>query len=284
MQFAGRAACCIVAEDVTRRKRQANKALAAQRMEGLGRLAAGLAHDFNNLLAVIVSYSDFIAEDIERAARGPDGEVWLSIQEDIGEIQSAAGRANRITEGLLAFATRAAANPQVFDPNGLIEDLHPVLRRTVGDHVAVRLELGAAVRRVNLDPGQLEQVLLNLVVNAGEAMPDGGALVIETTDVELDDDDAARHGPIDPGAYVGLRVRDSGVGLGADTLARAFEPFFTTKPAGDGAGLGLATVYGLVTGAGGTVWIESERSDGTTVTALFPAAAETASVDVPTGT
>ena len=180
--------------------------------------------------------------------------------------------------------TRAAANPQVFDPNGLIEDLHPVLRRTVGDHVAVRLELGAAVRRVHLDPGHLEQVLLNLVVNVGEAMPDGGALVIETTDVELDDDDAARHGPIDPGAYVGLRVRDSGVGLGADTLARAFEPFFTTKPAGDGAGLGLATVYGLVTGAGGTVWIESERSDGTTVTALFPAAAETASVDVPTGT
>jgi two-component system cell cycle sensor histidine kinase/response regulator CckA len=240
-----------------------------QRLESLGQLAGGVAHDFNNLLAVILNYAAFITE--EAGADNPDAGA---IAGDSEQITRAAVRGSELTRQLLAFARREVVRPRVLDLNQVIGDVEQMLRRLLGEHVLLSTRLAAAVPPVKADPGQLEQVLVNLAVNARDAMPGGGALVIDTAPVTVDDDYAAHHTGIRPGRHVRIRVSDTGEGMPADVIDRAFEPFYTTKPSGEGTGLGLATVYGIVTQAGGTVNLYSEPGMGTTVQILLPVTEE----------
>jgi CheY-like chemotaxis protein len=234
----------------------------SQRLESLGQLAGGIAHDFNNLLAVILGYASFI----ER--RAPDGS---DDERDVGEIRKAGERATRLTHQLLAFARRETVRPRVLDLTGVVLEMEQLLRRTLGEHVELETALAADLWPIMADYGQLEQVLVNLAINARDAMPGGGTLTLDTENVDADDAYVSARAGLAPGRYVRLRVSDTGTGMTPDVAARAFEPFFTTKPKGQGTGLGLATIYGIVTGAGGHVQIYSEPGLGTTFTVLLPA-------------
>jgi two-component system, cell cycle sensor histidine kinase and response regulator CckA len=253
------------------RERIQNQLHQAQRLESLGQLAGGIAHDFNNLLAVIINYAEFIASDLD-AASGSDGdERWRNTREDVEQISLAGARAAHLTHQLLAFARREVVQPEVVDVNDVVSDVEQLLRRTLGEHVELHSSLGANLRSVLIDPGQLEQILVNLAINARDAMPDGGALRIDTANVDIDEGYAASRPELSPGPHVRLRVSDTGVGMPPETVRRAFDPFFTTKPPGQGTGLGLATVYGIVQQAGGRAQIYSEPDVGTTFTVLLPA-------------
>jgi PAS domain S-box-containing protein len=241
----------------------------AQRLESLGQLAGGVAHDFNNLLAVIVNYIDFIAEDVAAADTREPGQ-WDSTRNDIQQVQRAADRAVRLTRQLLTFGRRDVAQPEVLDLTHVVGEMEPFLRRSLGEHVQLVTCFTEGVWPVLADPGQIEQVLVNLAVNARDAMPGGGILTIDTDNIELDDAASSRYPGTTPGAYVRLRVSDTGVGMTKDVAERAFEPFFTSKPKGSGTGLGLATVYGIVSQAGGQVQIYSEPGQGTTVSVVLP--------------
>ncbi len=243
----------------------------AQRLESLGELAGGIAHDFNNLLAVIINYAAFVAHDLESAAQLPGGSKWHGTLEDIEQIRRASERAANLTRQLLAFARRDVVQPEVVDVNVVVADVEQLLRRTIGEHVELISSLEPDLWSVLMDPGQLEQVLVNLAINARDAMPDGGRLTIDTASVEIDELYSSGDFEIPPGPYVRLRIADTGGGMPEDVLARAFDPFFTTKPPGQGTGLGLATVFGIVTQAGGHVHIYSEQGIGTTLTTLLPA-------------
>jgi two-component system, cell cycle sensor histidine kinase and response regulator CckA len=252
------------------RERLQNQLHQAQRLESLGQLAGGIAHDFNNLLAVIINYAAFVADDLlEAAARTEDGR--RAMREDVKQISSAAERAAHLTHQLLAFARREVVQPAVVDVNDVVSDVEQLLRRTLGEHVELHSSLAADLRAVLIDPGQLEQILVNLAVNARDAMPDGGTLRIDTANMDIDERYAASRPELSPGPHVRLRVSDSGVGMAPETVQRAFDPFFTTKPPGQGTGLGLATVYGIVQQAGGRSQIYSEPDVGTTFTVLLPA-------------
>jgi PAS domain S-box-containing protein len=233
----------------------------AQRLETVGHLAGGIAHDFNNLLAVILNYADFLAEQL------PEGQM----RQDVDEIQRAASRAAELTRQLLIFARREVVKPELLELNAVVSGVEKVLRRTIGENVEFVTVLAPLLPSVRADPGQLEQVFLNLAVNARDAMPAGGRLVVETSDVTLDADYADEHPGVTPGRYVRLSVSDTGSGMSPEVVGRAFEPFFTTKPSGQGTGLGLATVYGIVTQAGGNVRIYSEPGHGTLVSIHIPA-------------
>jgi PAS domain S-box-containing protein len=253
------------------RERLQNKLHQAHRLESLGELAGGIAHDFNNLLAVIVNYAAFIANDLEAAA-GIDGdERWHGTREDVEQIRLAGERAAHLTHQLLAFARREVVQPDVVHVNDVVSSVEQLLRRTLGEHVELHSSLAEDLYPVLVDPGQLEQILVNLAVNARDAMPEGGTLRIDTSNVEIEEGYAETHPDLSPGLYVRLRVSDTGVGMPPDTVHRAFDPFFTTKPAGQGTGLGLATVYGIVQQAGGRAQIYSEPDIGTTFTVLLPA-------------
>jgi PAS domain S-box-containing protein len=243
----------------------------AQRLESVGQLAGGIAHDFNNLLAVILNYADFLGEQL------PPGEM----HDDVEQIQRAASRAADLTRQLLIFARREVVKPELLDLNAVVTGVEKLLRRTIGENVEFVTALAPGLPSVLADPGQLEQVFLNLAVNARDAMPGGGRLVVETADVTLDDVYADAHPGVTPGRYVRLSVSDTGVGMSRETAARAFEPFFTTKPAGQGTGLGLATVYGIVTQAGGNARIYSEPGRGTLVGIHLPAVDEPAVAAAP---
>jgi PAS domain S-box-containing protein len=259
------------------RERLQNHLHQAQRLESLGQLAGGIAHDFNNLLAVIINYAAFIASDLD-AATGSDGEErWRSTREDVEQIRVAGGKAAHLTHQLLAFARREIVQPEVVDVNDVVSDVEQLLRRTLGEHVELNSTLATNLRPVLIDPGQLEQILVNLAVNARDAMPNGGALQIDTANMDIDNEYAASRPELSPGPYVRLRVSDTGAGMSPETVRRAFDPFFTTKPAGQGTGLGLATVYGIVQQAGGRSQIYSEPGVGTTFTVLLPATDEAAS-------
>jgi PAS domain S-box-containing protein len=236
-----------------------------QRLESLGQLAGGVAHDFNNLLAVILNYGTFVIE--EARAEKPDVEA---IARDGEQIVRASMRGTDLTHQLLAFARREVIRPRVLDLNQVIVDVEEMLRRSIGEHIALTTGLAAGLPRVTADPGQVEQVLVNLAVNARDAMPSGGRLTIETGAVDLDADHAASRPGLDPGRYVRVRVSDTGAGMSKEVIDRAFEPFYTTKRSGEGTGLGLATVYGIVTQARGSVQIYSEAGLGTTVSILLP--------------
>ncbi|GAA2525857.1 ATP-binding protein [Pilimelia columellifera] len=232
----------------------------AQRWESLGQLAGGVAHDFNNIVGVILSYAEFV---VEQAATG--GDVG-AIAADAQQVVRAAHRASQLTQQLLSFARRDVARIEPIDLNVLVRDVRALLRRSVGEHIAVRALLSDPLPAVLADGEQLRQALMNLAVNARDAMPGGGTLTLRT-DLPADD-----QGRWPPGRYARLRVTDTGSGMPREVIERAFEPFYSTKPRGEGAGLGLATVFGAVTQAGGEVSIDSALGAGTTITMLLPLA------------
>ena len=245
----------------------------SQRLESLGQLAGGVAHDFNNLLAVIVNYTSFVAEEVERLSRGEEA-PYDAVLGDIEQIQLAAGRATALTHQLLAFGRREVVRPKVLDLNVVVQELERLLQRTLGEHVRLTTDLAEDLRPVYADQGQLEQVLVNLAVNARDAMPGGGTLTIDTSNEDVDEGYSEMQLGLLPGRYVRLRVGDNGTGMPADVRQRAFEPFYTTKPKGEGSGLGLATVHGIVHQAGGWLQIYSEEGLGTAITILLPESRE----------
>ncbi|WP_041939126.1 MULTISPECIES: hybrid sensor histidine kinase/response regulator [Frankia] len=253
----------------------------SQRLESLGQLAGGVAHDFNNLLGVVINYATFVAEEIAQAAAADaDKERWSDVQRDIDEILRAADRATTLTHQLLAFGRRETVQPRVIDLNQVVTDMEHLLRRTLGEHIVLQTSLHPDLWPVMADPGQIEQVLTNLAVNARDAMFGGGVLTIDTTNVDADYEYAAERPDVKVGRYTQFRVSDSGTGMSPELVARVFEPFFTTKPKGEGSGLGLATVYGIISQAGGHSAIYSEPGVGTTIRCLLPATtARTVTVD-----
>ncbi len=248
----------------------------AERLENLGQLAGGVAHDFNNLLAVILNYADFAAEELS-AATGSD---WAgrceSAREDLGQISRAGERAASLIRQLLAFARREVVQPQVLDLGTVITAVEEMLRRTLGEHVELVTSLAGDLHPVLADPGRLEQVLVNLAVNARDAMPGGGTLTIEASNVTVDAESIAGGSQSAAGQHVRLQVSDTGSGMPPEVIEHAFEPFFTTKTDGGGTGLGLATVYGILTQADGDIRIYSEPGRGTTFTITLPVTAEAA--------
>ncbi len=245
----------------------------SQRLESLGQLAGGVAHDFNNLLGVILNYASFVAQEVAQHERGA-GVDWRSVTNDITEIRRAAERATKLTHQLLAFGRREVAQPVVLSVNDVLADIQRLLTRTLGEHVELVTSLTPDLWLVKADAGQLEQVLVNLALNARDAMPGGGKLVLESHNVVVDDEYVGRRPGLTVGRHVRLRVSDTGTGMDKEVVARAFEPFFTTKPKGEGSGLGLATVYGIVKQAGGDVEIYSESGIGTTISVVLPATEE----------
>src|SRR5208283_2167798 len=248
-------------QDVTDRVALEEKLRHSQKMEAIGRLAGGVAHDFNNILTVIMGYSQVLTNGVPAVGRLMDATV---------QIRTAAERAEEITRQLLAFSRKSMLSPRVIDLNNVMLNLDTMLRRLIGDDVEIMTVPGHELGAVKADPGQIEQVIMNLAVNARDAMPSGGSLTLETANTELDDAYAREHPPTQPGRYVMLAISDTGVGMTADTQAHIFEPFFTTKEVGKGTGLGLSTVYGIVKMSGGYIWVYSEPDRGTTFKIYFP--------------
>ena len=248
----------------------------AQRLEGLGQLAGGVAHDFNNLLGVILNYAAFVSEELDSATTDNADPQWKAVSDDVGQIRRAAERAAGLTRQLLSFARREVIQPQVVDLNHLLNDMVAILRRTLGANLELITNLAGDLAPVLIDPGQIDQTILNLAVNARDAMPDGGSLTITTDNLRVDRVYAAEWSSVLPGDYVRVTIADTGKGMPPEVLKHAFEPFYTTKSKGEGSGLGLATVYGAVTQAEGHVRIESEPGRGTTFTILLPVTTESA--------
>jgi two-component system cell cycle sensor histidine kinase/response regulator CckA len=255
----------IVAENITEQRELEKQLRQAQKMEAVGRLAGGVAHDFNNLLMVIQGHTELMLE------RAREDTWWLN---KVEHVRKAAERATGLTRQLLSFSRMQVLQPKVIDLNEIVAEMGKMLPRLIGEDVELRILDGAPPSRVKADPGQLEQVIMNLAVNARDAMPKGGILSIETRSVEVDEFLARRHPPLVPGPYVLLTVSDNGVGMDAETQAHIFEPFFTTKEVGKGTGLGLATVYGVVKQSGGYIWVSSEVGKGTTFQVYLPRAEE----------
>jgi nitrogen-specific signal transduction histidine kinase/CheY-like chemotaxis protein len=250
-----------LAEDITERRHAGEQLRQAQKMEAVGRLAGGIAHDFNNLLTAIGGYADLALDQLN--ADDP-------VARDIAEIRRAATSASSLTGQLLAFGRKQMLQPQVLDLNKVVSGLTGLLTRLIGENIRLEWQLTTPVDRVNADPGQVEQVVLNLALNARDAMPGGGTLSIETANVELDAAYVSDHPGAVPGKHVMLAISDTGIGMDRVTQEHVFEPFYTTKEVGSGTGLGLATVYGIVKQSGGSIFIYSEPGQGTTFKIYLP--------------
>ena len=260
-----------MASDVTEARQLAERVRVTQRLEALGRLAGGVAHDFNNIITVMAGYIETVLKHI------PPGNP---VTADLHEIQNAAARASTLTRQLLAFGRKQRLEPVVLDLNDVVHGVDGMLRRTIGENVELRIEPAADLGAIRADPGQLEQVLVNLAVNARDAMPTGGVLVVRTSNFDADDEFVKHHDRMVAGRYVRLQVTDSGTGIPADVVKHIFEPFFTTKERGQGTGLGLATVYGVVKQSGGHVWVDTTLGEGTTFSIYLPVV-DSAAVAVP---
>jgi two-component system cell cycle sensor histidine kinase/response regulator CckA len=261
IEYAGRKAQLTVLLDVTGRRQLEDQLRQAQKMEAVGMLAGGVAHDFNNLLTIISGYSQLILNNL--SPTDPN-------RHSAEQIMKAGERAAALTKQLLAFSRRQVLQPRVFELNKLVTSLSTMLQRLIGEDVELRLVLPSEVGRVSADPGQIEQVLMNLAVNARDAMPQGGILTIETSNRQIGEDYTGRHITVKPGNYIQLSVSDTGSGMDQATKARLFEPFFTTKAPGRGTGLGLSTVFGIVKQSGGNVEVYSEPGHGTSVKVYLP--------------
>ncbi len=253
-----------VSTEITERKRLEEQLLQSQKMEAVGQLAGGVAHDFNNILTAIVGYTDLLA-----------AELGTNVQqlEDLEEIRKAARRAAALTRQLLAFSRKQVLEPRIIDVNGVVLNLDKMLRSLISENIELKTVLADDLAAARADPNQIEQVIMNLAINARDAMPEGGTVTIETRNATLDDAYAAQHVSVIAGEYVMLAVTDTGCGMDEKTQSRIFEPFFTTKPAGRGTGLGLSTVYGIVKQTGGNIWLYSEPGKGTTFKIYLPAIA-----------
>ncbi len=261
VEIGGERLMLAIVRDVSERKLLEEQFRQAQKMEAVGRLAGGVAHDFNNLLTVILGYSDVLNSEL------PEGH---SLHQEVEQIRKAGERAAALTRQLLAFSRTQVLLPQLVDVGEIVTDIDKMLRRLIGEDIDLVTVCDPRTGRVKADPGQLEQVLMNLAVNARDAMPGGGRLTIETHHVDFDEADAREHMSAQPGSYVMITVSDTGSGMDAETKAHIFEPFFTTKEKGKGTGLGLATVYGIVKQSGGFLRVSSEPGYGTVFKICLP--------------
>jgi two-component system, cell cycle sensor histidine kinase and response regulator CckA len=264
-----------ILEDVTEQRQLEAQLRQAQKLEAVGLLAGGIAHDFNNLLGVIIGSAEFLMSHVGRTDPGSRYVV---------EILKATDRATTLVRQLLAFTRQQVLAPRVFVPNETVRGINSLLQRVIGENIQLEARLAPDLGNVKVDPGQLEQVIMNLAVNARDAMPQGGKLLIETQNVSIDESYARSHKAVQPGNYIMIAVSDTGVGMNAETQSRIFEPFFTTKEIGKGTGLGLATVYGIVKQSEGHIWVYSEVGHGTTFKVYFPHSEEPASPEFETKT
>jgi PAS domain S-box-containing protein len=272
IDVAGKECAIAIFRDVTERKTLERQLRQTQKMEAIGQLSGGIAHDFNNLLGVIIGYSEILEQ------RLPLGDP---LHKECQQIKKAGQSAASLTRQLLAFSRQQVLEPRILDLNAIVLNVEKMLRRLIGEDIDLKTNLDPALGSVKADQSQIEQVIINLAVNARDAMAHGGKLLIETANVTLDEDYARRHPPQLPGPYVLLSVADTGMGMDAETQARIFEPFFTTKEVGKGTGLGLSTVYGVVRQSGGNIWVYSEPDQGTTFKIYLPRAEKTARVQQP---
>ena len=256
----------VIAENITERRALEEQLRQAQKIEAVGQLAGGMAHEFNNYLGIVLGYSELLLEE----AGATEG-----LRRNVAEIKAATQRAASVTRQLLALSRRQVLEPKVLDVNAVVWETHKLLRRLIPGNIDLVPVLEPNLQQVKVDPSQIQQILINLVVNARDAMPQGGKVVIETANVELDEEYAGRHIEVQPGRYVMLAVSDNGSGIDAQTQARIFEPFFTTKQEGKGTGLGLSTVYGIVRQSGGHITVESALREGTRFRIYLPPTAVT---------